>query len=187
MECNTVTFTAADGKELALPLDVLVENGAIVASKVNGEDVLSVMGAVNQLWIPRLPAKFFIRDIVGIRFTREDDPPSIDPFECDGRDFANRPNVSVKAPFVGRAGEALSIEGYASDFDCAITAVQFSLDQGEHWTTYPVKNADADRWVYWRFDYTPNAPGAYQLKVRAVNEEGVCSPTPAVHAFEVVA
>ncbi|WP_232050841.1 molybdopterin-binding protein [Arabiibacter massiliensis] len=185
MECNTVTFTAADGKELSLPLKALVEQGAIVASKVNGEDVLSVMGAINQLWIPQLPAKFYIRDIVGIRFTREDDPPLLDSFEYDGHDFANRPNVSVKAPYVARVGEPLPFEGYASDFDCSIAAIQFSLDQGEHWTTYPVERADAERWVYWRFAYTPNAPGAYRLKVRAVNEKGICSPSPAVHAFEV--
>ena len=186
MECNTVTFTAADGRELALPLDALVERGAIVASKVTGDDVLSVMGAVNQLWVPRLPAKYYVRDIVGIRFTREEDPPTFDPFACDGHDFTNRPNVSVKAPYVGRTGEPLVFEGYASDFDRRITAIQLSLDQGEHWTTYPVEHADADRWVYWHFAYTPREAGAYRLKVRAVNDEGACSPSPAVHAFEVL-
>ena len=186
MRCNTVTFTASDGKEVAFPLDFLIEKGAVVASKVNGEDVLSVMGAVNQLWVPGLPAKYFVRDIVGIRFTCEDKPPVLEPFVDDGHDFTNRPNISVKAAYTGQVGKPLSFEGYADDFDRSITAVQFSLDQGSHWTTYPIEQAQTDRWVYWHFEYTPHIPGPYQLKVRSVNEDGKCSPVSAVHSFEVL-
>lgn len=186
MECNTVTFTASDGKEVSLPLELLVERGAVVASKVNGEDVLSVMGAVNQLWVPGLPAKYYVRDIAAIRFSKEDEPPALDPFVNDGVDFVNRPNVSVRADYRGTVGEPLSFEGYAADYDRAIAAVQFSLDQGDHWTSYPVERASADRWVCWHFDYTPEAPGFYQLKVRSVNEDGKASPVSAVHVFEVL-
>ena len=62
-ECNTVTFVGADGMEQSFPLDFLLERGAIVANRVNGEDIMSVMGATNQLWVPGLPAKYFVRDI----------------------------------------------------------------------------------------------------------------------------
>lgn len=186
MECNTVTFTASDGMELPLPLGLLIEKGAVVASRVNGEDVLSVMGAVNQLWVPGLPAKYYIRDISEIRFSKETEPAVLDSFEDDGTDFVNRPNVSVQADFTGIVGVPLSFEGYAADYDRAICAVQFSLDQGLHWTSYPIDNASPDKWVYWHFDYTPTAPGSYQLKVRSVNEDGKISPVSAVHVFEVL-
>ena len=49
--------------EQSFPLDFLLERGAIVANRVNGEDIMSVMGATNQLWVPGLPAKYFVRDI----------------------------------------------------------------------------------------------------------------------------
>ena len=55
-KCNTVTFVGADGMEQSFPLDFLLERGAIVANRVNGEDIMSVMGATNQLWVPGLPA-----------------------------------------------------------------------------------------------------------------------------------
>ena len=46
-KCNTVTFVGADGMEQSFPLDFLLERGAIVANRVNGEDIMSVMGATN--------------------------------------------------------------------------------------------------------------------------------------------
>lgn len=186
MECNTVTITASDGRKTAFPLNLLIEKGAIIASKVNGENVLSVMGATNQLWIPGFPAKYFVRDIVGIRFTCEKEPPTLEPFENDGHDFTNRPNVSVKADYVGQVGKPILFEGYANDYDRIITAIQLSLDQGKNWTTYPIKKAEADKWVYWHFEHIPQMPGNYQLKVRSMNEEGTISPIAAIHSFEVL-
>ncbi|MEG0016499.1 MAG: molybdopterin-binding protein, partial [Gordonibacter sp.] len=149
------------------------------------DDIASVMGATNQLWVAGLPAKYFIRDIVNIRFTQEREVPIIEPFENDGHDFTNRPNVSVRADYVGHVGEPLTFEGYADDYDRAIAAVQFSLDEGENWTTYSLENAPMGRWVYWHFDYVPRKPGRYKMKVRAVNEYGTVSPSSATHIFEV--
>ena len=132
-ECNTVTFVGADGMEQSFPLDFLLERGAIVANRVNGEDIMSVMGATNQLWVPGLPAKYFVRDIREIRFTNEEVPPVIGPFVDDGHDYTNRPNVAAKAEYVGRVGEPMEFTGWAHDFDKRIIAVEFSLDNGAHW------------------------------------------------------
>ena len=67
-----------------------------------------------------------------------------------------------------------------------IIAVEFSLDNGEHWTRYDLGDTTADRWVSWTFAWTPEASGAYQMKVRSVNEDGDASPIAAVHTFEVL-
>ena len=67
-----------------------------------------------------------------------------------------------------------------------IIAVEFSLDNGAHWTRYDLEGTTAERWVSWTFAYTPEAPGAYQMKVRSVNEDGDASPIAAVHTFEVL-
>ena len=123
-ECNTVTFVGADGMEQSFPLDFLLERGAIVANRVNGEDIMSVMGATNQLWVPGLPAKYFVRDIREIRFTNEEVPPVIGPFVDDGHDYTNRPNVAAKAEYVGRVGEPMEFTGWAHDFDKRIIAVE---------------------------------------------------------------
>lgn len=185
MRCNTVTFTAADGYRTSLPLQPLIDRGAVVASRVNGEDVFDVMRARNQLWVPGLPAKLFVRDIVDIRFTEEDEPPSIPAFENDGHDFTNRPNVAVKAPYAARVGQPLILEGWASDFDKAIAAVELSFDEGETWSVCPTEGATPERWVWWRFEFAPRAPGRHKALVRAVNEDGTASPVPAAHVFDV--
>ncbi|MEE8716971.1 MAG: triple tyrosine motif-containing protein [Coriobacteriales bacterium] len=89
------------------------------------------------------------------------------------------------AGITGRVGQPLTIAGYANDYDRRICAVQFSLDDGETWTTYETPNTVPDKNLYWRFEYTPEQPGNYQLLVRSVNEDGVASPIPAAIDFTV--
>ena len=76
-------------------------------------------------------------------------------------------------------------EGYADDYDRAIKAVEFSMDGGVTWTSFPTKGAEAGRWVRWRFTYTPQSPGEYQLKVRSVNDQDQASPLAAIVDFSV--
>ena len=185
-KCNTVTFVGADGIEQSFPLDFLLERGAIVANRVNGEDIMSVMGATNQLWVPGLPAKYFVRDIREIRFTNEEVPPVIGPFVDDGHDYTNRPNVSCKAEYVGQEGQRMLFEGCADDVDKKITPVECSIDGGATWTLHDTSGADAVRWVWWNFEWNPETAGSYTMRVRAVNEDGIASPHPAEHRFEVL-
>lgn len=186
MEYNTVTFTASDGMEVVFPFEFLVARGAIVADKINGEDIASLMGCSNQLWIPGFPAKYFLRDIVDIRFTNEKKIPKLPDFNNDGHDYTNRPNISCRAPYVGYAGEVMLFEGWADDFDKRIVGVEFSLDEGISWTRHRTEHADAIRWLWWRFEWKPLHGGTYTMWVRAVNEDGVVSPVSAVHTFEIL-
>lgn len=186
MQCNTVTFTAVDGHALSLPLRPLLDRGAVVASKINGQEISNVMHAQNQLWIPGLPAKFFIRDILDIQFTEETNPPTVPDFIDDGHDFVNRPNVALKAAYVVPVNQPMLLEGWANDYDKAITAVELSFDEGETWTLCSTQGATAERWVWWRFKFTPFTAGRHKVLARAVNEDGEKSPSPAAHFFEVI-
>ena len=85
----------------------------------------------------------------------------------------------------GRVGQPLTIAGYANDFDKRIKAVQFSLDDGQTWTTFDTPDTVPDKNLYWKFEYLPEIPGMYQLLVRSINEDDVPSPTPAVIDFMV--
>jgi hypothetical protein len=186
--CNTVVFKARDGKEAAYPLDFLLERNAIIASRVNGAPLEESFGSANQLWIPGLPARYYMRDIVAIDFVYREQPPAPpDPsdFVSDGHDYVNRPNVSVAAPFTGTVGEPMTFTGWASDYDKAITAVRYSLDGGEHWTTYDTQGTTPERWVSWSFTWKPPQAGHYSLRVQSVNEDGRVSPLPAVHDFDI--
>lgn len=80
----------------------------------------------------------------------------------------------------GNVGKPMVFTGYANDDQSErIKAVQFSMDDGETWTTYSTPNAVPDKDLYWRFEYTPEVPGIYQLLIRSVNEHDVPSLMPA--------
>lgn len=185
MENNTVTFVASDGKEASFPTEFLIERKALVVDKINGEALVDVVGCANQLWIPGFPAKYFVRDIAEIRFSHQEVPPALPIFQDDGHDFANCPNVSCRADFNGWVGEPMLFEGWADDFGKRIVAIEFSLDSGATWTRHLVEGADAVRWVWWRFEWVPELPGAYTMLVRAVNEDDKASPHPAALSFNV--
>ncbi len=92
-------------------------------------------------------------------------------------------NISTEPPyFVGRA---VGFSGWVDDFERNISAMQFSLDGGAHWTEYATPGVSSERGVCWKFAYTPQRPGRYLLTVRAVDGEGAVSTLVSEHAFEV--
>ena len=80
-------------------------------------------------------------------------------------------------------GKPVTFSGYAEDYGKQIVSVQFSLDNGAHWTTYDVSGSASELWVHWTFSYTPRKPGFYRLLVRSVNGEGAASPLADVAEF----
>ncbi len=87
---------------------------------------------------------------------------------------------------IHRVGEPIEFEGYADDFENSVAGVQFSLDDGASWTTYPTEGVREDRGVRWMFAYTPQVPGRYLLKARAVDGRGVPASVVSGFAFEVL-
>lgn len=185
MEANTVIFTSADGMVQELPLDMLIERKAVIADKVNGDCIAASMGAVNQLWVPGLPAKYFIRDIVSIEFEKREAPPSLPTFEDDGHDYTNRPNISLATGYRHRFGNVVDLHGWADDYDRRIVAVELSVDNGLSWRTCATSNARAGALTFWRFAWVPESPGAYKVMARAVNEDGKASPIPAAQTITI--
>lgn len=85
----------------------------------------------------------------------------------------------------GEVGTPVSIKGVAGDYGRAISAVEFSLDDGAHWTRYAVEEQEPGLNTYWSFTYTPERAGAYRMLVRSVNDRGEASPEPAVISLSV--
>ncbi|WP_211328390.1 hypothetical protein [Paraeggerthella hongkongensis] len=83
-------------------------------------------------------------------------------------------------------GDPVEFEGYVDDFAEGVSALEFSLDNGETWTAYATTGAVAERGVNWRFVYTPERPGCYLLKARARDARGRSSSLVSGFAFEVL-
>lgn len=87
---------------------------------------------------------------------------------------------------IHRVGESIRFSGYVDDFDHNVSAIEFSLDDGAHWTTYETPGVQQERGVSWEFAYTPQLPGIYHLKVRAVDGRGNAAYLVAEIPFQVV-
>lgn len=88
---NTITFTSADGYEVALPLRYVTQRYSLIVTAVNGDPAASAIGCSNQLWLGSTAARSFARDVVEIAITKEAEPPAAPGTSAD----ANMPNVGV--------------------------------------------------------------------------------------------
>lgn len=79
----------------------------------------------------------------------------------------------------GQVGKAVRFKGSAYDFGHAVRAIQFSLDDGEHWTIYETPHTNDYQNVGWTFDYVPEQKGLYTLEIRSMNDCGKTSPEAA--------
>lgn len=175
---NTITLTGSDGYSTALPLSCVLNNHAMLVYQV-GDEVFGE--GKNQFWMPKSVAKYFTRNVVDIKATKEDAPPVL-----DDADSEQRAKIRVMNTGAGcKLGDTIRFEGYADDCGSPIAAVEYSMDGGETWTSYETPGATVDRWVYWYFDYQPTAIGKYELLVRARTENGVTSPLESSVSFIV--
>lgn len=92
---NTIVFASADGYEIALPLNYVLQHYCPIVFDVNGSPIAESMGGVNQLWLGSTSARYFARDIVSITVEQRDEVPAA-PGAGDAADAsANLPNVGV--------------------------------------------------------------------------------------------
>ena len=83
------------------------------------------------------------------------------------------------APIYTSVGKTVQLKGTAYDFGHAISAIEFSLDEGKNWTRYDTPDTNDYQNLTWRFDWTPETAGTYRLLVRSVNDRGDHSPESA--------
>ena len=91
---NTITFISADGTEVAMPLAYAIGRHAVISYEINDEDLSASVGGNNQLWMMKTPANYFVRDIIKIVVTDEDEIPAA-PGTTDVH--PNSPNAGILA------------------------------------------------------------------------------------------
>ena len=89
---NAVTFVSADGTETMLPLGYVIGRHGVLSYEINEEALTASVGGSNQLWMTRTPANYFVRDVVEIVVSAEDEAPAV-PGEAD--EHPNSPNAGV--------------------------------------------------------------------------------------------
>lgn len=177
---NTITFKSADGYGLAMPLQYVLDKEALLVYKIGDTELSAENGGQLQVWMPDTVAKYFTRQVTEIELTAEAETPDIiQPAQTHQVSIVNRFRDHFKV------GDMIGFEGYADDFNTPITAVEFSMDGGETWTSFPTEHTTARLWVYWHFDYQTETAGTYKLDVRAVAADGSVSPLASSLVFTV--
>ena len=91
---NTVTFVAADGTRVSMPIGYVIGRHGVLSCEFNGEDIAEALGGGNQLWLAKTPANYFVRDVVEIVVSTEapEDVPAV-PGATD--EHPNSPNAGI--------------------------------------------------------------------------------------------
>lgn len=175
---NTVTFKSSDGYGIAMPLTYALEKDAMLVYKIGDKDIPSGL----QVWVPEAVARYFTRNVTDVEFTVEKKAPEVLKAADD-----QRAKVSVVNRFENTfaVGDQIVFEGFADDYDVAISAVEFSMDGGQTWTACQVDNAQTDKWVYWYFGYVTEKPGTFKMDVRARTADDKVSPMASSVVFTV--
>lgn len=189
-DAATVIFGAEPGANFTfstgLSLDYI--DDAYLVYEMNGEPLSWKDGYPVAIWAEGHGAAKFVKQIGEITVSSLP-AENFEAYRLGG----NRPNVGfgyLREGQIISVGEPYTFEGYAHDTTNAITAVEFSLDGGETWTSYPTEGTTNDKWVWWSFTYTPEQVGAYVITVRAVDDQGFVTEVPQeimVNAKEAVA
>ena len=162
----------------------------MLVTEINGEKLGMLQGYPVQLWTPTLGGCHYTKRVVELNFTTDPAEPRFFKGFTNPKtgEMFNKPNTSIFNYTNGTffpVGQPIEFEGFADAYEVPITAVEISLDKGKTWTTFELGETDPLRWVNWKYSFTPETPGSYLIKVRAVAADGSVSTDPSQLFFNV--
>ena len=171
-----------------VPLQSALDNGALLATAINGRPLREEHGAPLRLFIPGYYGTNSVKWLTHITLAAE---------RCDGyfsavlyndrriRDGVETlepvwqvpPNSIIVSPGPGllRQGEPVRLWGWAWGSQ-EIMAVQVSTDGGQEWVTAVVEARRGPSWQRFSLDWVPGMAGEFELVSRAVDSAGESQP-----------
>lgn len=154
----------------------MLENDGILVTEINGQPIPANQGYPVACWVYNASSGNNVKCVNELIVTKEENPAHwalvgdfIDP--ATGEVFS-KPNIGVLSTQSGTifpAGETVHLEGYADAWDEPILFMEYSFDHGKTWIKVETPENDSRLWTYWYLDFTPDAPGAYLLRMRATS------------------
>lgn len=190
---DAVTLVCEEGKS-TFKTDWLIEKGAILVFKMNGENLPSELGYPCTMFTVGTGASSSRRYITGLEFSdssevkkwKNDVPGTLVAGAED--DYYNKPTAAFLNVQDGQIFEdtsSVTFEGYADGFNEKITEISFSLDSGKTWQSCDTSSSTIDRWVYWTYKIDNLEPGSYDLRMRVVTETGRVIPQDVDTVFHI--
>ena len=170
-------------------LEAIEKHGGYLVLEFGGEPIGYDHGYPAVAWIGGINASMYNRDIREITVSTEE---SISAEYSAGTrlKYGDNPYINVPTAAIAElaegqiipVGEPHVFEGYAHGVGKTIKTIELSFDQGATWVVNEVEDDDLTRWVWWNYEWTPQAPGSYTIMIRATTDDGYVSEFP----FEVM-
>lgn len=180
---NQVSVTGWDEWEcanIAWPLTNYAD--ALIALKMDGEDLTYEFGGPMCLIIPGAPSGPWCKFVKTIEFSKGE------PIDLVGALYQNVPGDVLPAVSAAwfendglefKLGEEVKLTGYGYAFSKSVAPLarlEFSTDLGVTWVPVEVPaDFDPNQWVNFEFSWTPETAGTHIIKVRGVNTEDYLS------------
>ena len=178
-------FEAADGYSTSVELKWITQPNVMMAYMMNGQPLNNTHGFPLRILMPGLYGQKMPRWITHIEFIDQD---YIGFWEGNGySDLATiQTNSIIKSPNDGATvttGDLVAIQGVALGAPRRITKVEIQINQNGWQPAQIVSGPNTLTWTQWYTTWTPNAPGSYQIAVRATDETGFVQSHSAVGPF----
>ena len=171
---TAVIWRCADGYIEAVPLEVAMDAGSLLAYEMNGRPIPLEHGAPVRVLLPNRYGMKQPKWLTGIHVA---DPSSVGRWER--RRLDNPATAKIHSAFRVRAqdGAVVELGGWAFAGTRGIASVEISADGGTTWFSATVKDALGNNcWQFWSAEWSPPAPGNYALWVRAIDGNGELQP-----------
>ncbi len=177
---------ATDGFYIPIMMDHLDQNEAYVVYEIDGKRLSYAHGYPAQLWLGSGSAAEYVKQISTfevVNDAKENYYMYLGWELEDGAGYTNKPNVGIFDVQEGQIvplGKPFTFSGYADAFDQKVERLEISMDRGQTWTPFEMgADLNDDIWINWHYTFTPEEPGAYVFKIRAVTDKGLISNTAA--------
>ena len=179
-----VIFRAADGYTVGVPIERALEQGALLAYKMNDAMlpnehgfplraiVPGIYGMMNAKWITEIE----VTDQVYLGYWQERG------WSNDAR--IKTTSIIYNAPSNVQMNSSTPIAGVAFAGDRGISKVEVSVDGGSTWNEATLKPPRSPyAWVLWAYDWKPTAAGTANIVVRATDGKGQLQDSTVTQSF----
>lgn len=168
-----VILRAADGYSDSFPLKKGLEDGVVLVYEMNGQPLARQHGAPARVIVPGIYGMKNVKWVTSVELADYDYKGYWEVRGwSDAAIYKTMSRIDVPAGPL-KAGEKAYIGGVAFAGDRGVRDVEVSMDGGKTWQKASVKPPLGPfTWVLWALAWTPSAPGAYTVTVRAVEKDG---------------
>jgi DMSO/TMAO reductase YedYZ molybdopterin-dependent catalytic subunit len=186
-----IQLLGLDGYPAYLPIAVAETDDALLAHSLYDQPLPIDHGPPLRALLPGRYGMFSIKWLDSITLTREyatyGSLAELVNF-VDGTSRVRSRIDSVRDRTVLRVGETVPIEGLAVTPGDGVARVEVDTGRGWREAALAFNRLDDDRspflWSLWRYDWTPDAPGEYIVRVRAFDTRGETQDTEADFPYD---